>query len=35
LAYNLGNLWRLLKHARFYWLLPADSHLTGNADADQ
>jgi hypothetical protein len=35
LAYNLGNLWRrlvlprrLVKHARYYWLLLAASHLT-------
>ena len=29
LAYNLGNLWRrLVKHARYYWLLLAESHLT-------
>jgi Transposase DDE domain group 1 len=46
IAYNLGNLWRmvlpkridkwsltslqqrLVKHARYYWLLLADSHLT-------
>ena len=29
LAYNLGNLWRrLVKHARYYGLLLAESHLT-------
>ncbi len=36
MAYNLGNLWRrlvktggrLIKHARYYWLLLAESHLT-------
>ena len=29
IAYNLGNLWRrLVKHARYYWLLLAESHLT-------
>jgi hypothetical protein len=29
LAYNLGNLWRrLAKHARYYWLLLAEGHLT-------
>ena len=36
LAYNLGNLWqrlvktvgRLVKHARYYWLLLAEGHLT-------
>ena len=33
IAYNLGNLWRrlvktLAKHARYYWLLPAESHPT-------
>jgi hypothetical protein len=29
LAYNLGNLWRrLVKHARYYWLLLAQGHLT-------
>ena len=36
IAYNLGNLWRrlvktggrLIKHARYYWLLLAESHLT-------
>jgi hypothetical protein len=28
LAYNLGNLWRrLVKHARYYWLLLAEGHL--------
>jgi hypothetical protein len=29
IAYNLGNLWRrLVKHARYYWLLLAEGHLT-------
>jgi hypothetical protein len=36
IAYNLGNLWRrlvktggrLVKHARYYWLMLAESHLT-------
>ena len=36
IAYNLGNLWRrlvktggrLIKHARYYWLLLAEGHLT-------
>ncbi|MBI3693739.1 MAG: transposase, partial [Acidobacteria bacterium] len=36
LAYDLGNLWRrlvktggrLVKHARYYWLLLAEGHLT-------
>ena len=36
IAYKLGNLWRrlaktggrLVKHARYYWLLLAESHLT-------
>jgi len=27
IAYNLGNLWRLLKHARYCWLWLAEGHL--------
>jgi len=42
IAYNLGNLWRrlvktggrLIQHARYYWLLLAESHLTRRLFAD-